>query len=396
MAKKLLVAGGSYADIPMIVAAKKLGYYVVTSGNKPHEMGHQYSDEYQKADFSNKDEMLDLARKLKIDAIIPSTNDFSAITSAYVAENLGLRGHDNYETSLLIHHKDKFRELATNLGIPSPKARSCNNLLEALLAIEEIKLPVIVKPVDLTGGKGIAKISNNDNDNVSEAIHAAMTISRANRIVIEEFIDGSRHGLSTILRNGKIVFYFSDNEHYYHSQFLVSGASVPSSCRSESISLLISYLEKIAANLNLVDGILHAQFIQREDGVPIIIEICRRPPGDLYVELVHYATFAPYSEWIVKSAAGIGIEDVHQMPVKRCITRHCLMAVRGGDFIDFNFAPTIEKKIIDKMVWAKKGEKVLDHKTHKFGIVFLEFTNVDEMRLYDADLNQLLLVNVKA
>ena len=63
---KLLIAGGGYADIPLIQAAKSLDFYVITSGNKPDELGHCYSDEYQNADFSSPDTMLDLSRSLDI------------------------------------------------------------------------------------------------------------------------------------------------------------------------------------------------------------------------------------------------------------------------------------------------------------------------------------------
>ena len=69
--KKLLIAGGGYADIPLINAAKDLGYYVITSGNRPDELGHKESDEYRYADFSEPETMLELAKALKIDAICP-------------------------------------------------------------------------------------------------------------------------------------------------------------------------------------------------------------------------------------------------------------------------------------------------------------------------------------
>jgi len=74
--KKLLIAGGGYADIPLILSAKKLGYYVITSGNRPDEMGHKYSDEYRKADFSDREAILNLAISSKVSAICACCNDF--------------------------------------------------------------------------------------------------------------------------------------------------------------------------------------------------------------------------------------------------------------------------------------------------------------------------------
>ena len=102
----MLIAGGGYADIPLILSAKKLGYYVITTGNRPEELGHFYSDEYHHTDYSDLKAMLTLSKQLKINAICACCNDFSALSSAYVAENLGLPGHDSYETTKIIHHKD--------------------------------------------------------------------------------------------------------------------------------------------------------------------------------------------------------------------------------------------------------------------------------------------------
>ena len=204
MSKKLLLAGGGYADIPLILAAKSLGFYVITSGNRAADLGHRYSDECCLEDFSNKDAMLNLAQKLEIDAICASCNDFSAITSAYIAEKMGLPGHDSYETTLLIHHKDQYRKFAQKNSISSPLAEGFTSVKDALANLTNFQLPIIIKPVDLTGGKGVSKITNLDD--AQEKLEKAFAISRAKRIVIEEFIEGSRHGLSTFIRDGRVVF----------------------------------------------------------------------------------------------------------------------------------------------------------------------------------------------
>ena len=243
MAKnKLLIAGGGYAEIPLIKAAKSLGYYVITSGNRPSELGHAESDEYRCADFSNRDEMLELANSLDIDAICPCCNDFSAITSAYVAEKLGLPGFDSHETTLLLHHKDLYREFALENKIPTPNAKGFSDLASALANIEEFDFPIIIKPVDLTGGKGIAKVQNISESNA--ALENAFSISKSKRIVVEEFIEGSRHGFSAILKDKKVVFHFTDNEHYYLNPYMVSGASAPAAVDQQVIENLIEQSEK--------------------------------------------------------------------------------------------------------------------------------------------------------
>jgi len=389
---RLLIAGGAHSDIPLIKAAQRLGFYVITSGNRANDLGHEYSDEVHLADFSDAEAMLSLARQLKINAICASCNDFSALTASYVAERLGLPGHDSFKVANILHHKDKYREFAHRVGIPSPLAFGCGDITSVRDALQKLRFPIIIKPVDLTGGKGITRV-----DNHADALLAAenaFLISKAKRIVAEEFIEGSRHGFSAILINGRVRFSFTDDEQYHLSQYLVSAASAPTSSRPESIKKLMEYSEVIARELKLVDGIFHIQYIEPNEGDPVIIEICRRPPGDLYVDLVRHATGAPYAEWIVAACSGLSTDAIRQMPVTQPVTRHCLMASSSGKFFDFDFDAGIEKRIVEKLIWGKKGELVIDPNTHKFGIVFVLHDNIEQMLKVAPSLQKLLAVKV--
>lgn len=374
--KRLLIAGGGYADIPLILSAKKLGYYVISSGNRPDELGHQYSDEYQPADFSDVEAVCQLASRLKISAVCSCCNDFSALSTAYTAEKLGLPGHDSYQIAQIIHYKDLYRQFAMEHGIATPKAMRFTSSRDALKRMEELPFPVIVKPVDLTGGKGMSTINNIDD--AKTAIERALAVSRMKRIVVEEFITGSRHGFSAFLVDGRVVFFFSDNEHYFLNPYLVSAASVPSIVSPTVEHKLCAESEKIASLLSLKTGIFHIQYILHGEE-PVIIEICRRAPGDLYIKLVEHATGVDYPEWIVKASAGLDCSDlVHSKP-RGFFTRHCVMSATLGKVKDIFFDADIEKLVVDRFMWWKKGDVVSDVMTSKFGIVFLQFQSQNEM-----------------
>ena len=144
-------------------------------------------------------------------------------------------------------------------------------------AIAQLTFPIIVKPVDLTGGKGIHRAANIEE--ARAAYKDACSRTRQDHIVVEEFVQGTNHGFSAMLVKGKVAFAFADNEQYYINKYMVSGANAPGTSGSETLAKLRDYSERIARELNLVDGILHIQYIERPDGTPVIIEICRRPPG---------------------------------------------------------------------------------------------------------------------
>ena len=166
------------------------------------------------------------------------------------------------------------------------------------------------------------------------------------------------------------------------------------SCTAETLAEVLQAVQHTATQLQLQDGIFHLQFIRRPDGRPAILDVCRRAPGDLYVDLVRHATTVPYAELIVKAAAGLSFQVPQTLPVQRCITRHCLMADQCGILQEIRFAPEIEPRIIDRTIWGQPGESVTDPGLQKFGIVFVDHGNVLQLRSEAPRLQQLLQCRV--
>ena len=380
--KKLLLLGGSHAEIPLIKAAQELGWFVITTGNNRDGLGHPYANKTVFADFSNKEAMLELAKTEGVTAVCSGCNDFALLSTVYVCEQLGLPGHDCYATSLEIHHKDRYRALATRLGIPTPQAKVVHNEQEFENAIAALTFPIIVKPVDLTGGKGIHRATNIEE--ARAAYKDATSRTRQDHIVVEEFIEGTNHGFSAMLVKGKVAFAFADNEQYFINKYLVSGANTPSTTPDTGFAKLRDYSERIARELNLVDGILHIQYIEKADGTPFIIEICRRPPGDLYIKFVKYATGIDYPKYIVMAETGEDISSIADVPTQGFWLRHCVMAgnnIENNSVVrEVSFAPEIQGNIVEKFLWYKPGEIVTDKLIYKAGIVFFHFDTLSEMQ----------------
>ena len=403
--KRLLILGGGHAEIPLIQAAQALGWYVITTGNDRKGLGHPYADRNVFADFSDKNAMLELARNENVQAICSGCNDFALLSTVYVCEKLGLPGHDSYATSLEIHHKDKYRALATKLSIPTPRALVIKKGDDFDAAIAQLSFPIIVKPVDLTGGKGIHRAANADE--AREAYKDACNRTRQDHIVVEEFVQGTNHGFSAMLVKGKVAFAFADNEQYYINKYMVSGANTPGTSGSETLAKLRDYSERIARELNLVDGILHIQYIEKPDGTPVIIEICRRAPGDLYIKFVKYATGIDYPRFIVMAETGEDISGIEDVPTQGFWLRHCIMADRQagertatgdtckGIVRDVTFAPEIQGNIVEKFLWYKPGEVITDKLTYKAGIVFFRFDTLVEMADKTARMTNLVKVAAK-
>ena len=211
MKERVLVLNGSFCEIPLIEAAHKLGYYVITTGNAKDLVGHTYADEYISADYSDKEAILKLVRENNISHVISCANDFGVLTAAYVAEKMGWHGHDTYENAELLHLKDKFKEYLNKKGIPSPLSRVFGDAESAKRYLDTAEYPVIVKATDLTGGKGIMKAENAIEG--YSAVDNAYRMSRSDNIVIEPFVTGVQQTFVAFLQKKKVVAFTGCNSY---------------------------------------------------------------------------------------------------------------------------------------------------------------------------------------
>lgn len=385
--KRLLIAGGSHSDIPLIKAAQELDYFVITTGNKPEDLGHVISDQSVMVDFSDKEAMLSLATDLKIDAICSSSNDFSIISSAYVAEKLSLPGFDNFETTTRLHHKDLFRALAIEIDLKRTKSLSFDCSKGDVLDLQDMKFPLIVKPVDLTGGKGITKVD--DYNQLLIAIDHALSKSRLGRIVIEEFFEGTLHSYSTYIQDGKVVFDYADNEFSFLNPYLVSTSTSPAFVSDLVLKNMQIETEKLAKALSLVDGILHAQFLASGNEYRII-EYTRRMPGDFYSIPVKISTGFDQAMAVINRCIDAPLTFDTNLQQTKFVSRHCAMASRVGTFSDTVISREITKKILDHFILKKAGDKIRDFMVEKTAIYFLQYESAGEMKNLNKSINQLI------
>ena len=184
--KKLLLLGGSRYLLPAIKAAHDLGVYVITADYLPDNYAHQFSDEYHNVSIIDRDAVLKLAEDLNIDGIMSYATDPGVVVAAYVADKLGLPTSPVKSVAIL-QNKGKFRKFLAENGFNVPFARSYKYPEDALKDASLFRWPVIIKPTDSAGSKGVTKVDNKK-DIVKYANHA-LEFSLTNEFIMEEFIE---------------------------------------------------------------------------------------------------------------------------------------------------------------------------------------------------------------
>ena len=186
--KKILLLGGSAQQVIAIETAKRLGYYTILCDFLDDNPGQYAADKFYLESTTDKEKILEIAEKEKIDGILAYASDPAAPTAAYVAEKLGLPGNP-YDSVEILCNKDRFRKFLAENDFCTPQAKGYSNVDDAINDLKNnmFKYPIIIKPVDSSGSKGATVL--NSIDDISNALCFAFSFSKTNRIIIEEYIE---------------------------------------------------------------------------------------------------------------------------------------------------------------------------------------------------------------
>lgn len=376
--KRILILNGSFCEIPLIEECHSMGYYVITTGNMPELVGHKYSDEYIKADYSDYDSILDLVVKHQIDAVLSCANDFGSITASYVDEKMGWMHHDSFETAKLLHHKDLFKKYIQSKNYPTPISKSFSTKETALGYITSINnYPIIVKANDLTGGKGILKAM--DKNEAIIAVTNAFDKSRSKTILIEPYITGDQQTFVTFIHKRKVVSYASCDSFSFVNPYLIQEETLPAKGIENIQGRLIEIIEEIAKDLKLKDGIFAFQYIRNGNDFKII-EMMRRPFGNQFLKLVEYNTDFPWHKAQIIAETGGDWNIISRKKIEKPYCGHFgVMVNQNGRLVDWNIPTDIDSHIFKKFIMKRPGERITDYNNERVAFLHFEYNNYDEM-----------------
>ena len=267
--KKLMILGGSRYALPVIKAAHELGCYVITADYLPDNIAHKYSDEYCNVSIIDKEAVLEEARKLQIDGITSFACDPGVVTAAYVAEKMGLPSCGSYESVSILQNKGRFRKFLTDNGFNVPVAKGYKSVDNALADISIFNWPVIVKPTDSAGSKGVTRVD--DPSKLKESIEYALSFSHCNEFIIEDFIEQKGYSSDTdsFSVDGELKFVSFDCQMFdkkAENPYTPAAYSWPSSISDEHQKELTSEIQRLLKLLGMKTSIYNIETRESTNG----------------------------------------------------------------------------------------------------------------------------------
>ena len=382
--KKVLMLGGSMQQIPAIKRAKEMDYYVITCDYLPENPGHQYADEYHNVSTTDIDKVLELAQKINIDGIVAYASDPAAPTAAYVAEKMGLPGNP-YESVKILTQKDLFREFLEKNRFNTPKARGYSSYDEIANEVDEFIFPIMVKPVDSSGSKGVVKVERCSG--LKDAVEEALYYSRSKKFVVEEFIEKKGYQVSGdgFSVDGKLVFSSYGNELYSGKgtrDYLALGEFWPSLLTKEQKEKVDAEIQNIITALNMRNCAYNIEVILDKNDTPYVIELGPRNGGSYIPQLIEYSTGVNLNDYTLKAAMGEDCSSLTMAETTGVWSNYMLLSKECGIFDRIEFAPEFEKhNLLEVHCTAKKGDAVEAYKntSHSLGTILFKAQSVSEM-----------------
>lgn len=398
--KKLLLLGGMRYLLPVIEAAHDLGIYVITCDYLPDNIAHKYSDEYCNVSIIDKDAVLAAARERNIDGIMSFACDPGVVTAAYVAEKMGLPSCGPYESVCILQNKGLFRKFLTDHGFAVPVAQSYSVVDEAIADAQRFHWPVIVKPADSAGSKGVTRVD--DPKHLAESIGYALSFSHCKEFIIEDFIEkkGFSSDTDSFSVDGNLKFVSFSSQRFdenAENPYTPAAFSWPASISREHQQELTDEIQRLLKLLKMRTSIYNIEVREGTDGKAYIMELSPRGGGNRLAEVLRYATGVDLITNAVKAAVGLPVDGVVQKPYNGCWAEVILHSDTVGVFDKLWIADDIRNNVVEEDLWICPGDKVggFSAANEAIGTLILKFETEERLQEVMGDLPRFVKVELR-
>lgn len=386
--KTILLLGGSDFQVPAIEVAKRLGLRTVLCDYLPDNPGQYVADVFYQKSTTDRELMLEVARAEKVDGVLSFCSDVALPSAAYVAEQLGLPTNPLSSVEVL-SDKQLFHPYLAEHGFSCPRLVSFpaqSTALEVLGLIEGLSVPLVIKPTDSSGSKGVTRIDVCDEASIAHALELASQYSRNKMLVAEEFIPYEYPHLiggDIFVKDGRIVFWglmscLRDDE---VAKLVPVGKAYPAGLSQQQERAIREQLQALVSSLGLQFGEMNVEVIIGPHNVPYILECGGRAGGNLIPLELTDISGIDLVEANVRFAMGDFSMDVAYDHGDKVISTYVLHADRDGIFAGVEFDQEIMPHIYRCMLHAQAGDSVerLTNGAKAFGQVFMRFDSEQQM-----------------
>ncbi len=378
--KRILLLGGSNQQLAVIKHVRSQGYHTVLCDYLPDNPGQYYADRFYCVSTTNQEAVLEVAQKEHIDGVVAYASDPAALTAAYVSEQMGLPAHP-YKSIEILTNKEKFRAFLREHDFCSPIAKGYQTIEDAKADLANYRFPVIIKPVDSSGSKGVSLL--NDTKDLESTVNSALSFSRSKRFIIEEYVEKTGYQVAGdgFSIEGQLVFRCFANDHF-NGGLVPMAASIPCQHPRHIQDKIHREIQRLLTLLDMKTGAYNFDIRVGQDEKVYLMEIGPRNGGNYIPQVTKYATGIDMVEYTVKAALGEDCTTVKMAEPDGCWSYYAIHSNKSGILKDIWIKEEIKKDhIVEAYIHSKIGDHVpaFTDSRAAIGILIMRFAAVDQM-----------------
>ncbi len=400
--KKILFLGAAAFQLPPIQYALDKGYRVITADNRPENPLHQLAETSYNVSTTDREGILEVAQKEQVDGIMTFASDVSMPAVAYAAAKMGLPAPD-YHTVLTLTNKALFREFLQKKGLQSQVFQifQAEKLGEAIAYTRAVRKPIVVKPVDRSGSRGVSIVWTPEW--AEKAVRDAFGVSLKKEVIVEEYVQKVQKQVcgDGYMEDGKLLFVAFGDGHFYEDMPFMApyGETFPSLHDPKVLEEVREKLEEVLQKVGYHRGPFNLDVLIRKNKEFFINEIGPRCGGNYIPKLIELR----HKVNLVEAAVEGCLDVDYKAPIPKSIfpsgyyASYMVHGQKSGQLKAIQVDDSLKPKIYAYHPYVDKS-----HYVEKFcqagaamGNVIFEFDSEKEMYDTMKDINQLYRVVVR-
>ncbi len=301
---KILIIGAGWEQEELIIEAKRQGHFVIATHPQFNTTGFKYSDVHFVKDSSDIDSHITIAKTFKVDGILTDNCDFSLYTASVVSKALNLNSI-SIQSGFYSNNKFEQRNACAKENILQPLYQKVQTIEELKCAVDYIKFPLILKPVDSRGTFGVTIVKSREN--LDFAFFDALANSTSRTVICEKFIEGV---LVTVdgfgFSNGHRSLAVASRSFVSGKKPVTKEIFYPGIFSNELNSLLMNNHNNVCKALDYNKGHTHGEYIVTKENEIYLVE-CTNRGGGVYTSstIVPFITQLNLNEILINQSLGI-------------------------------------------------------------------------------------------
>ena len=397
----MMILGAGLCQVPIIRKAQSMGFKVIAVSIGGDYPGLSTADTSYEIDVRDQDKILAIARDEKICGILTDQTDIPVTTVAYVAEQLGLPGI-GHECACRFTNKYLMRKHCAEIGIPVPRFFSASSLADAREKASHLGLPIMVKPVDSQGSRGVTVVK--DLSDLDDVFFQAQSLTPTRTVILEEYFQGievvvqgfvSDYRMTNLIIGDRLYF---DIPNLFVPKQTLFPSLLPVHLQTKILDINTRLIEGMAPKF----GITHSEYlVDIKTGDVCLVETAIRG-GGVFIssDLVPLASGIDVNDMIIRLAAGWDKAAIDPSKIVRKASGYvCFMLpegvirrVEGADRL--MSLKGVHRAHVENLFVGKRTGKLTD-KTMRMGPILISGANRNELDITISEIKKTLEIDVE-